>query len=133
MEHNFGVLNAADAVTTSRLREGVVRAEFYPKVTPKYQRSADDSLWGLDAQQKVPGREGRVTASALMRSTAARRHRPELSPFPRTSDFRMVMTQPLLRGFGPERQLLRAARPAAAPRGPGAPVRAGRGSAWPWR
>jgi outer membrane protein len=101
LEHNFGMLNAADAVTTSRLREGVVRAQFYPKVTPKYQRSADDSLWGVDAQQKVPWTGGTLTASALMRSTATGAIGPELSPFPRTSDFRIVMTQPLLRGFGP--------------------------------
>lgn len=101
LEHNFGMLNAADAVTTSRLREGVVRAQFYPKLTPRYQRSAADSLWGVDAQQKVPWTGGTLTASALMRSTAAGATGPALSPFPRTSDFRIVMTQPLLRGFGP--------------------------------
>src|ERR1044071_3023354 len=32
LERNFTVLNSADAVTTSRLREGATRAQFYPKV-----------------------------------------------------------------------------------------------------
>ena len=87
-------------------------AQFYPKVTPKYQRSADDSLWGVDAQQKVPWTGATVTGSALMRSTAPGAIGPDLSPFPRTSDFRFVMTQPLLRGFGPNASFyeLRASR-----------------------
>jgi outer membrane protein TolC len=101
LEHNFTLLNSADSVTSSRWREKVAFAQFYPKVTPKYQRSEDDSIWGLDAQQKLPWTGGTVTASALMRSTAPGAIGPDLSPFPRTSDFRIVMTQPLLRGFGP--------------------------------
>jgi outer membrane protein len=101
LERNFTVLNSADAVATSRLREGVTRAQFLPKVTPRYQRSADDSLFGLDATQKLPWTGGSVTASALMRSTFAGATGPDVSPFPRTSDLRLVLTQPLLRGFGP--------------------------------
>jgi outer membrane protein TolC len=101
LERNFTVLNSADAVATSRLREGVTRAQFYPKVTPRYQRSADDALFGLDATQKLPWTGGSVTAAALMRSTFEGATGPDVSPFPRTSDLRLVLTQPLLRGFGP--------------------------------
>ena len=101
LERNFTVLNSADAVTTSRLREGVTRAQFYPKVTPRYARSADDSLFGLDATQKLPWTGGTLTAAALMRSTFEGATGPDISPFPRTSDLRLVLTQPLLRGFGP--------------------------------
>jgi len=101
LEHNFTVLNGADAVATSRLREGVTRAQFYPKLTPRYQRSADDSLFGVDATQKLPWTGGSVTATALMRSTFEGARGPDVSPFPRTSDLRLVLTQPLLRGFGP--------------------------------
>jgi outer membrane protein TolC len=101
LERNFTVLNSADAVTTSRLREGATRAQFYPKVTPRYQRSADDALFGLDATQKLPWTGGTFTAAALMRSTFDGATGPEVSPFPRTSDVRFVLTQPLLRGFGP--------------------------------
>ncbi|HYU44114.1 MAG TPA: hypothetical protein VEQ84_18345, partial [Vicinamibacteria bacterium] len=101
LERNFTVLNSADAVATSRLREGVTRAQFLPKVTPRYQRSTDDSLFGVDATQKLPWTGGSVTAAALMRSTFAGATGPDVSPFPRTSDLRLVLTQPLLRGFGP--------------------------------
>jgi outer membrane protein len=105
LERNFTVLNSADAVATSRLQEGVTRAQFYPKVTPRYSRSADDSLFGLDATQKLPWTGGSVTAAALMSSALGSTFDgatgPEVSPFPRTSDLRLVLTQPLLRGFGP--------------------------------
>ena len=101
LERNFAVLNAADAVASSRLRESVTRAQFYPKVIPRYQRSGEDSLFGLDAQQRLPWTGGTVTASALMRSTFDNATGPDISPFPRTSDLRLVLTQPLLRGFGP--------------------------------
>jgi outer membrane protein TolC len=101
LQRNFTVLNSADAVATSRLREGATRAQFLPKVTPRYQRSADDSLFGLDASQKLPWTGGTVTATALMRSTFEGATGPDVSPFPRTSDLRLVLTQPLLRGFGP--------------------------------
>ena len=112
LEHNYTMLSSADAVTTSRIRERVTFAQFYPKVTPKYQRSSEDSLWGVDAQQKLPWTGGSVTASALMRSTAPGATGPALSPFPRTSDFRLVVSQPLLRGFGPNASFyeLRASR-----------------------
>ena len=101
LERNFTVLNSADAVATSRLREGVTRAQFYPKVTPRYSRSADDSVFGLDATQKLPWTGGSVTAAALMSSTFDGAIGPDVGPFPRTSDLRLVLTQPLLRGFGP--------------------------------
>jgi len=101
LERNFGVLNAADQVTSSRLREGVSRAQFYPKLTPTYRRSSDDSQLGLAAEQKLPWTGGSITASALMQSTASNLVTAEATPFPRTSDFRLVLTQPLLRGFGP--------------------------------
>ena len=90
LERNFTVLNSADSVATSRLREGVTRAQFYPKVTPRYSRSADDSVFGLDATQKLPWTGGSVTAAALMSSTFDGAIGPAVSPFPRTSDLRLV-------------------------------------------
>jgi outer membrane protein TolC len=101
MERNFGVLNSADAVTSSRLREGVSRAQFYPKVTPSYQRSSENSQFGIDAQQKMPWTGGTLTASAQMRSTLSNLDTVDTTPLPRASDFRLLLTQPLLRGFGP--------------------------------
>src|SRR5207245_8012131 len=84
LERNFGVLNAADAVATSRLREGVSRAQFYPKLTPRFQRSQDNSQFGLDAAQKLPWTAGTLTASAQLLSTL---EQPGVTPgpLPRTS------------------------------------------------
>ncbi|HUG52650.1 MAG TPA: TolC family protein [Vicinamibacteria bacterium] len=98
LERNFSLLNSADAVTSSRLREGVARAQFYPKLTPRFQRSGDDTSLALEAQQRVPWTGGTVTASANLRSFS---DSADLGPFPRTSDMRLTVTQPLLRGFGP--------------------------------
>src|SRR6266404_5311027 len=95
LERNFGVLNAADAVTTSRLREGVSRAQFYPKLTPRYQRSQENSQFGLDAAQRLPWTGGSVTATAQLLSVLDQTGVTP-APLPRTSDFRLLLTQPLL-------------------------------------
>lgn len=96
MERNFGLLNSADAVATTRLREGTSRAQFFPQLVPRFERSSDNSVMGVEARQRVPWTGGSVTAAAALTS------RPEdIGPFPRTSDLRLVFTQPLLRGFGP--------------------------------
>lgn len=96
MERNFGLLNSADAVVTSRLRQGASRAQFYPQLVPRFERSSDNSVMGVEARQRVPWTGGSVTAGAVLTS------RPEeVGPFPRTSDLRLAYTQPLLRGFGP--------------------------------
>ena len=50
---------------------------------------------------------------------------PDLSPFPRTSDFRLVLTQPLLRGFGPNASFYDLRTSRRSREAPGAPVRAG--------
>src|SRR5712691_11568557 len=100
LERNFGVLNSADAVASSRLRESVSRAQFYPQLTPSYRRSVDGSALGVDAQQKLPWTGGTVSASAQLRSNIDPVGATP-APLPRTSDFRLVLTQPVLRGFGP--------------------------------
>jgi outer membrane protein len=96
LERNFGLLSAADSVITSRLREGVSRAQFYPRLTPRFERSSDDSALGLDATQRLPWTGGSLSASAIFQT------RPDdVAPFPRSSDLRVSVRQPLLRGFGP--------------------------------
>jgi hypothetical protein len=54
----------------------VTRAQFYPKVTPRYSRSADDSVFGLDATQKLPWTGGSVTAAALRARPSTARSGP---------------------------------------------------------
>jgi outer membrane protein len=96
IEHNFGLLGAADSVQAARLRESATKAQFYPKVTPRYQHSSDNTAFGLDLFQKLPWSGANLTATGTLSSV------PQAdSPTARSSDLRLILTQPLLRGFGP--------------------------------
>jgi len=93
---NFGLLASADGVQASKFNESSTLADFYPKLTPRYQRSEDDSSFLLDASQRLPWTGGSVTASGALRSSPSSQVGPT-----RASDLSVVLTQPLLRGFGP--------------------------------
>jgi len=96
LEHNFGLLGAVDSVQAARLRESAAKAQFYPKVTPRYQHSSDNTAFGADLFQKLPWSGASLTASGTLSSV------PQAdSPTARSSDLRLILTQPLLRGFGP--------------------------------
>jgi len=96
LERNFAMLAAGDSVAASRLRESASLAQFYPTLTPQYQRSTEDQALAFDASQKLPWTGGRLSASAAFRSNLGANLPPT-----RFSDMRLVLTQPLLRGFGP--------------------------------
>ena len=91
------MLDAADSVTTSRMGESVARAQFFPKLIPSYGQSDDGPSVGLEATQKLPFTGGSFSASAAYRSNPL----DGTTPLPVTSDLRLSLTQPLLRGFGP--------------------------------
>jgi outer membrane protein len=96
LDRNFNILAAGDSVAAAKLRETASRSQFYPTLTPQYQRSTDDQALALDASQRLPWTGGRLSATAAYRSNLG----AELPPT-RFSDFRLLLTQPLLRGFGP--------------------------------
>jgi outer membrane protein TolC len=94
---NFGLLSAADGVASARLSESASKAQFYPKLTPRYQRGPDEARsFGLDAAQRLPWSGASLTASGSFFSNPS-----SDSAASRTTDLRLVLTQPLLRGFGP--------------------------------
>jgi outer membrane protein TolC len=96
LERNFAIQSGVEGVQGSRIRESAARAQFYPKITPSYQRFADESAVALEASQKLPWTGGSLTTSAAFRSF------PSVgSSQARSSELHMVLTQPLLRGFGP--------------------------------
>jgi outer membrane protein TolC len=99
LQGNFTLLQAADSVSSARYRYSEALARFYPKLTPRYQRSSDDSTLEVDASQQLPWTGGSVTASATFRSL------PTESPVTRSSNVRLTLSQPLLRGFGPNASL----------------------------
>lgn len=96
LEGNFGLLTAAEGVEAARLRYLASRAQFYPQLTPRYQRGEDEHTLAVDARQRLPWTGGSVTATSTLRS------RPD-DPVPatRTADLDLTLTQPLLRGLGP--------------------------------
>jgi outer membrane protein TolC len=96
LEQAFVLLDSRDAVNASRWREKAALAEFFPSLTPIYQRGEGRSVYGLDLSQRLPWTGGSLTASGRYLTE------PEAdAPFPRTTDLRLVLTQPLLRGVGP--------------------------------
>lgn len=96
LENNFGTLAASDAVLSARRREGAVRAQFLPQLTPRFERSSDAHTLALEAGQRLPWTGGRLTVSGSLHAFS-----PQHSALPRSSDVRLLLTQPLLRGFGP--------------------------------
>jgi outer membrane protein len=100
LESNYTLLQAADAVTGSNYRFSAAMAQFYPKLTPSYERSADDSALALRGRQLLPWTGGSLAASANFRSV------PQVAaPLSRNSAVSFTLSQPLLRGFGPNASL----------------------------
>jgi outer membrane protein TolC len=96
LTQNFSLLGAADAVSAARFRYSAAKAEFLPSLTPAYERSETGSAYSLSARQRLPWLGGSVTASSSLRTI-------DDVPLPesRSADLRLVLSQPLLRGFGP--------------------------------
>ena len=96
LERNFALLDSIDAVQASRWNEKASLGQFYPTVTPIFQRSDDRTVFGVDLAQKLPWTGGTVSATGRYLSE------PNAdAPFPKTSDVRLLLSQPLLRGVGP--------------------------------
>ncbi len=96
LAQGFALLDSQDAVAASRWREKAAVAEFFPSLTPVYQRGDGRTAFGLDLSQRLPWTGGTLTATGRYLSE------PETgTPFPRTTDLRLLLTQPLLRGVGP--------------------------------
>jgi outer membrane protein len=90
---NFSLLATADAVTSARIAESVQRAEFFPKVTPLFQRSPDQTTLGASLDESLPWSGGLLHASFGASS-------PRDSQAAHTSELNVTLVQPLLRGFG---------------------------------
>jgi outer membrane protein TolC len=96
LERNFMIQTGTEDVKGARVREAAARADFFPKITPSFQRSTDASAVSLEASQKLPWTGGSLTTGAAFRSLSSL-----TSPETRSSEVRLMLTQPLLRGFGP--------------------------------
>jgi outer membrane protein TolC len=96
LEQNFGLLDSVDAVSATRWAEKAAVGQFYPNITPVFQRSGDRTVYGVDFAQALPWTGGTVSATGRYLSE------PTVdAPFPKTTDVRLLLSQPLLRGVGP--------------------------------
>jgi outer membrane protein TolC len=96
LEQNFGLLTAADNVSTSRMHETNARANFYPRLVPAYGQNVFGPSVEVDLRQKLPWTGASLSGEAAFRSSI-----DGADALPRTSNARLVLTQPLLRGLGP--------------------------------
>jgi outer membrane protein TolC len=96
LEGNFEVLSAADDVRAAELGYSARRADFFPKLTPTFDRFGDDTAWGAELGQRLPWTGGSLVGGGVWQS------RPEQPvPLARSSVVSLELRQPLLRGFGP--------------------------------
>ena len=96
LKKNYGLLTTADSVQSSRINYSAARAQFYPQLIPTFQRSSEESSFGLEATQRLPWTGGSLSATALMRALPG----SDLG-VTRSTGMQFVLRQPLLRGFGP--------------------------------
>jgi outer membrane protein TolC len=96
LERDFALLDSVDALASSRWQEKAALGQFFPTVTPSFQRSDEQTVWGVDLAQKLPWTGGTVSATGRYLSAPSAD-----TPFPKTSDLRLLLSQPLLRGVGP--------------------------------
>jgi outer membrane protein TolC len=96
LERNYVLLTAGDSVSAARFREAAARGEFHPQLIPRYQGGPGGPAFGLDASQRLPWTGGSVTAGAAFRSLTAIG-----SPAMKGAEVHAVVSQPLLRGAGP--------------------------------
>jgi outer membrane protein TolC len=98
LSRNFGLLSSLDSERIARYNERVALSAFFPKVSPEYSRgSGGASSMGVDVTQKVPWLGTTLQASGT-RTTFADTGTPLSN---RSTDVRLSVTQPLLRGLGP--------------------------------
>jgi len=95
MEGNFGLQAAGDDLSAARVRERAARAEFTPAITPLFRRGPQFDQYGFQGSQRVPWTGARVSATGTLLAPRAG------TASERSSAVQVVLTQPLLRGFGP--------------------------------
>ncbi len=96
LAQGFALLDSKDAVSASRWNEKAAVADFLPSLTPTYARGEGRDVFGVDLSQRLPYTGGTLTAAGRYLTEPAAD-----APYPRTTDLRLLLTQPLLRGVGP--------------------------------
>jgi outer membrane protein TolC len=109
MTQNFGIQSVADTVAVAKLSESAGRAQFFPQLVPSWQHqvssttSTETRSASLTASQRLPWTGGTLVASGTLNdsSLSADVTVPTTLFAPRSADLHLALSQPLLRGFGP--------------------------------
>jgi outer membrane protein TolC len=96
LERNFSLLDQADSVTAAGFRVSVARAEFLPRLTPRFSQGSEGTTVGFDVAQKLPWSGGSVEGTGAFTT-----NEDSQSPAARTAAATLLVRQPLLRGAGP--------------------------------
>jgi outer membrane protein len=96
LDHNFSLMSAGDSVAAAKARENASRGLFLPKITPSYEGGSEQTAFGLATTQRLPWSGGSLSASGTLRSL-----HPADGPKLHASDLQVLLSQPLLRGAGP--------------------------------
>ena len=96
LERNFSLLDQADSVTAAGFRVGVARAEFLPRLTPRFSQGSEGTSFGFDVAQKLPWSGGSLEGAGAFTS-----NEDSQSPVARSAAATLLVRQPLLRGAGP--------------------------------
>ena len=96
LERSYGLLDSRDAVAGARWQEKAAFAAFLPRVNPLYQHSDLSTVWGVDLSQSLPW------SGATLSANGQYTNQPQApTPYAKTAALQLLLTQPLLRGFGP--------------------------------
>jgi outer membrane protein TolC len=96
LERNFSLLSQADSVTAAGFRVNVARAQFLPRLVPRYGKTAEGTSFGADLAQRLPWTGGSIEGAAAFTS-----NEDSGTPATRNAAATLLLRQPLLRGVGP--------------------------------
>ena len=68
LESNFDVLAATDDLRSAQLGYSTEVAEFFPKVTPRFNRLGEETQWGMELGQRLPWTGGTLEGIANWRT-----------------------------------------------------------------
>ncbi len=97
LERNYGMLSSQDSVAAAHYREQAAFSEFLPQVVPRVGRAEGNTTFGVDGSQRLPWTGGAVTVGGSAEPPSPRPRAPTRKP----RNVRVQLTQPLLRGAGP--------------------------------
>ena len=100
LRDGFVIASARDTLRAADIQQMQALSRFFPKITPSYFQGPNEDGWSVAASQAVPWLGAEVEARRNSRTFEG-----VLTPSTRAIDTSVTISQPLLRGFGPNASL----------------------------